>query len=106
MCSATDLMARLAWAFEMPMPCLRISRASLSWPSWRSSLRLTREKWARIFDRADGVRTMFSHPREGLALFCVRISTRSPVCRRYASGTMEPFTLAPTQWLPTSVWMA
>ena len=90
----------------MPSPCLRISRVSLSRPSCRSSERLTFEKYERILLRAEGVFTMVSQSREGLALFCVRISTRSPTCRRYDKGTMEPFTFAPTQWFPTSVWMA
>src|SRR6266487_1483953 len=35
----------------------------------------------------------------------VRISTISPFCRAYSRGTMRPFTLAPTQRCPTSVWM-
>ena len=73
-------MARMDWALEMPRPCLRISRVSLSRPNWRSSERLILEKYERIFERALGVFTRLSQSREGLALFCVRISTRSPSC--------------------------
>ena len=67
-------------ALEMPRPCLRISRVSLSRPFCKSSPRLTLLKYERILLRALGVFTRFSQSREGLALFCVRISTRSPSC--------------------------
>ena len=49
---------------------------------------------------------MFIQSREGLALLFVRISMRSPVASGLVSETTEPFTLAPTQWFPTSVWTA
>ena len=57
MCSATTLIARMALALEIPRPCLRISRVSLSRPSCRSSLRLTLLKYERILLRALGVLT-------------------------------------------------
>ena len=63
----------------MPYPCLRISRPRMSRPAARSSLRETFEKYERILLRAEGVFTSLSQSREGVALFCVRISTRSPV---------------------------
>ena len=57
MWSATIFMARIALALEMPRPCLRISRVSLSRPSCKSSLRLTLLKYERILLRALGVLT-------------------------------------------------
>ena len=63
-------------------------------------------KYLRILARALGVRTMFTQSREGLAFLLVRISMRSPVASGRVSDTTEPFTLAPTQWFPTSVCTA
>ena len=42
--SATSFKARSDWALEMPRPCLRISRASMSRPICKSSERVTFEK--------------------------------------------------------------
>ncbi len=106
MASATVFNARTLRALERPSPCLRISRISMSWPSWRSSSRVCLLKYPRILLRADGVATMPSQSREGLALFDVSTSTRSPTFSLYDSGTICPFTFAPTQWLPTSVCTA
>ena len=47
--------------------------------------------------------TMFIQSRLGLEFLLVRISMRSPVASGVVSETTLPFTLAPTQWLPTSV---
>ena len=80
MASATVRRARVDWALEMPRPCLRISRVSLSRPNCRSSERVTLEKYERILLRALGVFTTLSQSREGPADFWVRISTRSPTC--------------------------
>ena len=80
MCSEIVLIARIELALEMPMPCFFISRVKRSRPICRSSERLALLKNPRILLRAEGVFTMFSQSREGVALFCVRISTRSPSC--------------------------
>ena len=49
---------------------------------------------------------MFSQSRLGpWALWLVETSTTSPFCSRWFSGTMRPFTLADTMWLPTAEWM-
>ena len=40
----------------------------------------------------------------GTWLADVRISTMSPLDRTVRNGTRRPLILAPTQWLPTSVW--
>ncbi|MNK88976.1 hypothetical protein D3C87_1089690 [compost metagenome] len=48
--------------------------------------------------------TKFSQSSDGLLVFEVMISTMSPVLRRVSSVMMRPFTLAPMQRLPTSVW--
>ena len=60
-------------------------------------------KYLRILARAEGVATMFIQSRLGLEFLLVRISMRSPVASGVVSETTLPFTLAPTQWLPTSV---
>ncbi len=78
--SATSFSARIDWALDIPSPCLRISRMSMSRPICMSSERLTFAKYERILLRALGVFTMFSQSREGLALFWVSTSTRSPTC--------------------------
>ena len=49
--------------------------------------------------------TRLSQSRLGLCPGCVRISTMSPECSLCRSGTMRPFTFAPMQVWPTSVWM-
>src|SRR3972149_8521303 len=52
---------------------------------------------------AFGVLTNLSQSLLGTWLGLVTISTVSPFLRVYFSGTILPFTLAPTQRLPTSV---
>ena len=68
----------------------------------RSSSRMN--SWILVLAPAEV--TMESQSRLGLWSARVNTSTRSPFCRMCRSGTMRPLTLAPTQWCPTSVWMA
>ena len=57
----------------------------------------------RIRFRAREVETNASQSRLGLCPFCVTTSTMSPFCSVVLSGTILPFTRAPTHWCPTSV---
>ena len=59
-----------------------------------------------ILLRAREVLTKASQSLLGTWPACVMISTMSPFLQRARSGTMRPLTLAPTQVLPTSEWMA
>src|SRR5438552_3840085 len=59
-----------------------------------------------ILEPAFDVITKFSQSRDGWLCGFVRISRTSPFRSWYLSGTMRPLTLAPTQVLPTSVWIA
>ena len=77
--TATLRRARTVRGVEMPRPTLRSSRASWSRPAAESSALVIRLKYERIFWRAPGVFTMLSQSRLGFALFCVMISTRSPI---------------------------
>jgi hypothetical protein len=52
------------------------------------------------------VLTMDSQSLLGRWFGCVMISTMSPLRSVYFNGTIRPLTLAPTQVLPTSEWMA
>ena len=49
---------------------------------------------------------ILSQSRDGWWLLSVRISTMSPLRSWCVSGTSLPLTRAPTQWWPTSVWIA
>ncbi len=60
---------------------------------------------ALIFDRARVVTANFSQSLLGWAPGWVMISMVSPFWSLYFRGTMALFTLAPTHWFPTSVWM-
>ena len=53
-----------------------------------------------IFPLAFAVETKFSHSGEMCCAFDVRISTWSPDCSLWLSGTSLWFTFAPMQWLP------
>ncbi len=70
-------------------------------------LRSFSSEWMKclILFRAREVTTKFSQSRLGLCPAAVTISTMSPLRRRARSGTILPFTRAPTHWWPTSVWM-
>ena len=72
-----------------------------------SSRRSRLNHW-RILLRARGEATICSQSREGPAegTLEVMISTVSADCSVVSSGTRRPFTLAPMQRWPTSVWMA
>ena len=59
-----------------------------------------------ILLRALDVLTIASQSLLGRCPVCVRISTTSPLRSADFSGTMRPFTFAPTQRLPTSEWIA
>jgi len=56
-----------------------------------------------ILLRARGLLTKREPVAARLVVFCVTISTMSPVRSFDRKGTMRPFTLAPTQVWPTSV---
>ena len=90
----------------MPRPRLRSSCATSLLPCSASSVFVAVVKYLRIFAFADGVATMLSQSRLGFEFLFVRTSMRSPLSRWYVSGTTDPFTFAPTQWLPTSVCTA
>ena len=70
-------------------------------------LRSFSSEWMKclILLRARDVTTKFSQSRLGLCPAAVTISTMSPLRSRARSGTILPFTRAPTHWWPTSVWM-
>ena len=73
-----------------------------------ASTRRSRENHCRIFVRALGVCTNCSQSRLGPApsTLLVKISTVSPEASVESSGTSRPFTRAPMQRCPTSVWIA
>ena len=85
---------------------MRTSFSSISRPTrsedWFSSCR---SHW-RILCRARPVCTCDNQSRLGLALGEVMISTVSELRSCRASGAILPFTLAPAQCTPTSVWTA
>ena len=58
-----------------------------------------------VLDLVAGARTLDEGEpvAAGLVVFCVTISTISPVRNLVRRGTMRPLTLAPTQVWPTSV---
>ena len=72
-----------------------------------ASSRRSRENHCRILFRARGDATIWSQSREGPAegTLEVMISTVSADCRGVSKGTSRPFTLAPMQRCPTSVWI-
>ncbi len=73
-----------------------------------ASSRRSRENHWRILVRARDDAARFSQSREGPAVGAleVMISTVSAELSVVSSGTSRPFTVAPTQRCPTSVWMA
>ena len=87
--------------------------AAAPWPALRGRCRSrrprrSRENHWRIFVRACGVCTNCSQSRLGPApsTLLVKISTVSPDASVESSGTSRPFTRAPMQRWPTSVWIA
>ena len=89
-------------------PPLRSARASSSRPVSIASSRRSRENHCLILLRARGEVAICSQSRDGPAeaVFEVTISTVSPECSLESRGSKRPFTRAPTQRWPTSVWMA
>ena len=68
--------------------------------------RRSRENQCRILFRARGLTTTCSQSRDGPAPSTLEVttSTVSPELSSLCSGTRRPFTLAPMQVCPTSVW--
>ena len=89
-------------------PARRRARTSSSRPPSIESSRRSRENHCRIFERAlvDWTKPIQSRDGPAVSAFEVRTSTTSAELRRVSSGTSRPFTLAPTQWWPTSVCTA
>ena len=75
-------------------------------PASMASSRRSLLNQALIFDRARGLLTKFNQSRLGPAFspLLVTISTTSPLISLDSSGTKRPFTFAPAQRRPTSVW--
>jgi hypothetical protein len=65
---------------------------------WNQARTLSRE---RLLARKPLAAT--SQSRRGSPVLAVSISTRSPLCSLWSSGTMRPSTFAPRQRWPTSV---
>ena len=88
-------------------PSRRMALCRSSRPFSIASSRRSRENHCRILLRARGLATSLSQSRDGPACstFEVKISTVSPDDRCDSRGTRRPFTRAPMQRWPTSVWM-
>ena len=87
---------------------LRLNRRSSLSKSFRpsSTARSFSSAWMKclILLRAREVTTKLSQSRLGVWPGAVTTSTMSPLASRVRTGTMRPFTRAPTHWCPTSVW--
>ena len=107
MASLTLLSCSLPINFCSGRPSLRNALTSSSRPFSMASSRRSRLNHWRILLRARGVTTRFSQSRLGPAegTFDVKISTLSPDVSLESSGTSRPFTRAPMQRCPTSVWI-
>ena len=103
---ATASIAFSADLQPMPRPCLRITLASSSRP--RMQVVLARHLAEVVADLlvADDVLTMLSQSRDGLGVLVGEDLDAVAHLQLIAERHDRPLTFAPTQWLPTSVWIA
>ena len=89
-------------------PFLRADLVKAALPNSIAFSRRSLENHALILDRARGLLTKVSQSRLGPASSSldVKISITSPLRSSDSNATSFPFTRAPTQRCPTSVWTA